>query len=118
MRRDLKAAGTADAHAFHTVEQSVDQRSPVNSDFRDQRFALVLEPRDADRPPWGGPPDCLALVQPESETNSIIVLAAHRIARARYVGEHRQTRSQTTTKRLPFARKHRRDLRQTCRLCH
>jgi hypothetical protein len=64
MRRDFQAARPADSHAFHTIEEATDERLPVDSDFGDQRFAVVIEPRETNRSPRGLPTYRFSPVQP------------------------------------------------------
>jgi hypothetical protein len=62
MRRDFQPTHPADVHAFDTVEEAVDERAPVDQDRNDQSLAVILEPRDAHRPPSGLPANRISLV--------------------------------------------------------
>src|SRR6185436_11028521 len=107
-----------DVHALDTVEETVDERAPVDPDLSDQRLAGVLQFRDTHGPPSGLPVNRLSLVQPQAKADSIIVLAAHWFPGAAYVREQREPRTQPPTKRLPLLREHRRDLCKSGSLGH
>src|SRR5690349_3937655 len=91
----------ADAHAFDAVEQAVDERPSVNPDLREQRLAVVVEPGDVRRSRCDLPANRFALVQPETQTDSIPVLAPHELARPGHVNKQRQTPPETFVNGLP-----------------
>ena len=73
----FEPACPADPHPFDPVKEAIGERPPVDADFGDQRLPVVLEPRDAHRPPRDRPANRLALVQPQAKANPVIVLPAH-----------------------------------------
>src|SRR5678816_4684155 len=76
MRGDLEPARSADAHPVDAVEQSVDERAPVDSHAGDECLAVVFEPGDSHLSPRHVPPDRLSAVQPKAETDQVILLPA------------------------------------------
>src|SRR5687767_9254817 len=101
MWRDFQSARPADAHAFDTIEQAADERPPIDPDVRDQRLALVLEPRGADASPGGLPTYSVSSVQPETETDAVMVLTTDWITGAWYIREQCQPGSQSLPQRRP-----------------
>src|SRR4029453_5018783 len=77
MRRDFQATGPTHTHIVHSVEQTADERAPINPDFRDQSLTVVVETRDANGSPCRLPADGLSLVQPETKADPVIVLPAY-----------------------------------------
>src|SRR5262245_57215904 len=100
MRRDFQPARPADAHSFDAIKESADERPPVDADFGNQRLAVVIEPRDTDRPPRGRPANRFSPVQPNAKTDPISVLAPHRLTRAWDVCKQCETGSQALPSRL------------------